>query len=84
LFRRSPDKNAALAKNKKGPQLQILQGAKGFRYINYQNRPHEISENPMDSPKIRNAVFCAVILEEFVKELAAYSQEQAVLAHLEV
>lgn len=38
----------------------------------------------MDSPKIRNAVFCAVILEEFVKELAAYSQEQAVLAHMEI
>lgn len=38
----------------------------------------------MDSPKIRNAVFCAVILEEFVKELAAYSQEQAVLAQSEV
>ncbi|XP_056012705.1 FHF complex subunit HOOK-interacting protein 1B-like isoform X4 [Ostrea edulis] len=84
LFRRSPDKRAALAKSKKGPQLQILQSAKGFRYINYQNRPHEISENPMDSPKIRNAVFCAVILEEFVKELAAYSQEQAVLAHMEI
>ncbi|XP_062576327.1 FHF complex subunit HOOK-interacting protein 1B-like isoform X2 [Saccostrea cucullata] len=78
--RRSPDKRAT----KKGPQLQVLQGAKGFRYINYQNRPHEISQNPMDAPKIRNAVFCAVILEEFVKELAAYSQEQAVLAHSEI
>ncbi|XP_061164150.1 FHF complex subunit HOOK-interacting protein 1B-like isoform X2 [Saccostrea echinata] len=78
--RRSPDKRA----NKKGPQLQVLQGAKGFRYINYQNKPHEISQNPMDAPKIRNAVFCAVILEEFVKELAAYSQEQAVLAHTEI
>lgn len=84
LFRRSPDKRAILPKAKKGPQVQILQGARGFRYINYQNRPHDISENPMDSPKIRNAVFCAVILEEFVKELAAYSQEQAVLAQSEV
>lgn len=84
LFRRSPDKRAILPKAKKGPQVQILQGARGFRYINYQNRPHDISENPMDSPKIRNAVFCAVILEEFVKELAAFSQEQAVLAQSEV
>lgn len=84
LFRRSPVKRADLPRAKKGPQVQILQGARGFRYINYQNRPHDISENPMDSPKIRNAVFCAVILEEFVKELAAYSQEQAVLAQSEV
>lgn len=84
MFRRSPVKRADLPRAKKGPQVQILQGARGFRYINYQNRPHDISENPMDSPKIRNAVFCAVILEEFVKELAAYSQEQAVLAQSEV
>ena len=84
LFRRSPDKRTALSRNKKGPQLQVLQGARGFRYINYQNRPPDVTENPMNSPKIRNALFCAVILEEFVKELAAYSQEQAVLAHVEV
>nr|XP_022324300.1 FTS and Hook-interacting protein-like isoform X2 [Crassostrea virginica] len=84
LFRRSPDKRTALSRNSKGPQLQVLQGARGFRYINYQNRPPDVTENPMNSPKIRNALFCAVILEEFVKELAAYSQEQAVLAHVEV
>jgi hypothetical protein len=36
----------------------------------------------MDSPKTRNSVYCALILDEFVKELAAICQEHAVLIKL--
>ena len=34
---------------------------------------------PGESVKTRNAVYCAIVMEEFVKELAALSQEHSVL-----
>lgn len=80
LFRRTPNsqrKNTNLKTGKGAPQLQIIPGGKGYRYVN--QRQQTILENPMDSPKTRNSVYCAVILDEFVKELAAICQEHAVL-----
>ena len=34
----------------------------------------------METLKTKNAVYCALVLEEFVKELAALSQEHGVMA----
>lgn len=33
----------------------------------------------MESVKAKNAIFCAVILEEFLKELAAIAQEHSII-----
>lgn len=80
LFRRTPNSQGKVTNLKAGkgaPHLQIIPGGKGYRYVN--QRQQTILENPMDSPKTRNSVYCAVILDEFVKELAAICQEHAVL-----
>ena len=78
LFKRSPgDKKATLPPGKRGNNLEIIPGNKGFRYIN--KRPEPPKPNQGESTKTRNAVYCAIVMEEFVKELAALSQEHAVL-----
>lgn len=78
LFRRSPDKRQSVPQRRKGgPQIEIIQSRTGFRYIN--RHPVEPLGDPMESSKIRHAVFCALVLDEFVKELAALSQEHATL-----
>ncbi|CAC5380908.1 Protein FAM160A1,FTS and Hook-interacting protein,UPF0518 protein CPIJ015043,FTS and Hook-interacting protein homolog [Mytilus coruscus] len=80
LFRRTPNSQRKTSNYKAGkgaPQLQIIPGGKGYRYVN--QRQQNIPDNPMDSPKTRHSVYCAVILDEFVKELAAICQEHAVL-----
>ena len=65
-----------------GRRIQIMEDNKGFRYINRQSQSPD--NNPvaekMESVKTKNAVYCALVLEEFLKELAAISQEHAVLA----
>lgn len=78
LFRRNPnDKKVGSTTGGKGTKLEILAGNKGMRYI---NRKHEEKrEQQVESIKTRNAVYCAIVLEEFVKELAALTQEHAVL-----
>lgn len=53
---------------------------KGFRYFNRTDSPQDSEENPLEALKTKNAVYCAVVLDEFLKELAALSQEHAVLS----
>lgn len=80
LFRRGPNsqRNPTNLKGK-GAQLQIIPGGKGYRYVNQRQPSVPDNRDPMDSPKTHNSVYCAVILDEFVKELAAICQEHAVL-----
>ncbi len=62
----------------KDSRLQLLGDGKGARFI---NRPTDGSASlgdKMESVKTKNAVYCALVLEEFLKELAAISQEHAV------
>ena len=63
-----------------GRRLQITDDNKGFRYINRQASENNPVAEKMESVKTKNAVYCALVLEEFLKELAAISQEHAVLA----
>ena len=48
------------------------------------NRLESMSEaeesNPIEALRTKNAVYCALVLEEFIKELSALSQEHAVLS----
>lgn len=59
--------------------LERMPGGRGYRYINQQSPNEHFESNPMDNAKTRNAVYCAIVLEEFLKELAALSQEHSVL-----
>ena len=63
-----------------GRRIQITDDNKGFRYINRQSPENNPIAEKMESVKTKNAVYCALVLEEFLKELAAISQEHAVLA----
>lgn len=79
LFRRSPLGNKKPTNPRGDPRLQILGDGKGIRYIN--RTMQELATNDkMESVKTKNAVYCALVLEEFLKELAAVSQEHAVLS----
>lgn len=63
------------------PVLERIVGGTGYRFVNSRSPPSNlIPENPLESLKTKNAVFCALILEEFVKELASLAQEHAVLS----
>ncbi|XP_052282606.1 FHF complex subunit HOOK interacting protein 1B-like isoform X3 [Dreissena polymorpha] len=78
LFRRnSKDKKTEQNMSTKGTKIEILSGNKGIRYMN--KRPEDRPFNPAESSKTRNAVYCAIVLEEFVKELAALTQEHSIL-----
>ncbi|ESP03652.1 hypothetical protein LOTGIDRAFT_137063 [Lottia gigantea] len=80
LFRKnSPKRPSTLASTKKGSQLQRvpLRGGVGYRYIN--SKQTESLDSPEGTLKTWNAVYCAIVLEEFLKELAALAQEHAVL-----
>ena len=59
--------------------LERMPGGRGYRYINQQSPNEHFESNPMDNLKTRNAVYCAIVLEEFLKELAALAQEHSVL-----
>ncbi len=64
------------------PRLQLLGDKRGFRYVSKAQSPPPVTESPastMEALKKKNAVYCALVLEEFLKELAAISQEHAVL-----
>ncbi len=66
-----------------GRRIQLMDDNKGIRYINRQSPDHGASTaqtEKMESVKTKNAVYCALVLEEFLKELAALSQEHAALA----
>ena len=62
-----------------GRRIQLMDDNKAIRYINRQSPDHP-AVSKMESVKTKNAVYCALVLEEFLKELAAISQEHAVLA----
>ncbi|KAK7467867.1 hypothetical protein BaRGS_00036904 [Batillaria attramentaria] len=57
----------------KGQHLQRVEvaGGVGYRFIN--SIQQDTPENPEESIKTWNAVYCALVLEEFLKELAALS-----------
>ncbi|XP_033743484.1 FTS and Hook-interacting protein-like isoform X2 [Pecten maximus] len=80
LFRRSPvgTKRPIAPPRRGAPQMEMVPG-RGYRYVHRQKPPEPVLTNPMDSSKTRNIVYCALILEEFVKELASFSQEHSVL-----
>jgi len=64
--------------SKKG-HLQTIND--GYKFINRgQNSEPRNDERGLESVKTKNAVYCALVLEEFLKELAAICQEHAVLA----
>ena len=76
FFRRNTPGRASLPTQSR---LQFLSNKKGFRYNNRQLTPAEPQPaNDLETLKTKNAVYCALVLEEFVKELAAISQEHAV------
>ncbi|XP_074649833.1 FHF complex subunit HOOK-interacting protein 1B-like isoform X2 [Tubulanus polymorphus] len=75
FFRRSPQPD----KDRKGQRLEkLLHG--GYRYINSRPIIQPIQPDPAESIKVKNSVYAAIVLEEFLKELAAISQEHAVLS----
>ena len=81
LFRRTPKKaGAGGGGSGQGQQLQRVEvgGGVAYRFINSQ-QTKEGQESGEDSLKAWNAVYCALVLEEFLKELAALSQEHSVL-----
>ncbi|KAK6173238.1 hypothetical protein SNE40_016726 [Patella caerulea] len=87
LFRKSSPKSGrpeslSSGSGGKGTQLQRvpLKSGVGYRYIN--SKHAESPDSPEGSIKTWNAVYCAIVLEEFLKELAALAQEHAVL-HLD-
>ena len=51
----------------------------GARYINRRPEVKSAGDGLVESAKTRNAVYCALVIEEFVKELAALAQEHSVL-----
>ena len=77
LFRRSSLGNKKSAG--RDTRLQILSDGKGIRYIN-KAVSEAAANDKLESVKTKNAVYCALVLEEFLKELAAISQEHAVLS----
>ena len=74
LFRR----NSPHSKNK-GFNSRLQNIGDGYRYINRGASSDNKSEaDHMESVKTKNAVYSAIVLEEFLKELAAVCQEHAV------
>ncbi|XP_054723761.1 FHF complex subunit HOOK interacting protein 1B-like [Uloborus diversus] len=61
----------------KEPSLESISDGHGYRYI---SKPNPFSlEGEMEAVKARNAILCAVVLEEFLKELAAIAQEHSII-----
>jgi len=68
-------------------QLQATQDGRGFRYYSQPNSistAQTLDDDPIfnemtraEATKLKNAVFSAIVLEEFLKELAAMAQEHA-------
>ncbi|KAL8598764.1 hypothetical protein ACOMHN_033327 [Nucella lapillus] len=79
LFRRTPKQRQGQAGGSgrgRGQHLQRVPGGVGYRFINSLASP-----DAHQSPDIKTwkAVYCALVLEEFLKELAALSLEHSVL-----
>ncbi|ELT88159.1 hypothetical protein CAPTEDRAFT_183880 [Capitella teleta] len=60
-------------------RLQLLGDNKGFRYLNLRGGRSD-AVDPMEAVRTKNAVYCALVLEEFLKELSAVAQQHSVLA----
>ncbi|XP_067134483.1 LOW QUALITY PROTEIN: FHF complex subunit HOOK-interacting protein 1B-like [Centruroides vittatus] len=61
----------------KQPILESIPDGQGYRYI---SKPSpDAPEGKLETIKTKNAVLCAVVLEEFLKELAAITQEHGVI-----
>ncbi|GBM90497.1 FTS and Hook-interacting protein [Araneus ventricosus] len=67
----------------KEPMLESISDGQGYRSsrnLKYVSKPTPYSlEGEMESVKAKNAIFCAVVLEEFLKELAAIAQEHSII-----
>lgn len=61
----------------RGPSLESISDGQGYRY--FTKPTPDALEGEMESVKTRNAILCAVVLEEFLKELAAIAQEHSVI-----
>ncbi|KAG8196983.1 hypothetical protein JTE90_013132 [Oedothorax gibbosus] len=61
----------------KEPVLESIADGQGYRYVS-KPTPYSL-EGEMESLKARNAILCAVVLEEFLKELAAIAQEHSII-----
>ncbi|BFZ24048.1 hypothetical protein BsWGS_27087 [Bradybaena similaris] len=89
IFRRSPGREKmTLGKgSKKQPQTEQVQATdpSGYPYFNSHGGPDLSgsssipSDGNLQSLTTWNAVYCALVLDEFLKELAALSQEHSVL-----
>jgi len=49
-----------------------------LRFINIRENHQSISVNEWDDPKTRHIAYCAVVFNEFLKELAAITLEHSV------
>ena len=76
-FFRRHNSNANKGRLLGNKNLQLI--GDGYRFINRPSPPPDGSQDHMESVKTKNAVYCALVLEEFLKELAAVCQEHAVL-----
>jgi hypothetical protein len=64
--------------NKKAEEKKIIFFCVFFRFINIRDHNQTNSINEWDDPKTRNIAYCAVIYNEFLKELAAITLEHSV------
>lgn len=48
------------------------------RFQHQHRKAQDSPEATLESMKTKNVVYCAIVLEEFLKELAAISQEHSV------
>ncbi|CAM1302857.1 FAM160A1 (predicted) [Pycnogonum litorale] len=58
-------------------ELESIAEGQGYRYIN--KRSPDAPEEKLEWLKTKNAVLCAIVVEEFVKELASISQEHHIV-----
>jgi hypothetical protein len=54
----------------------VVQGSKGFKYFSH--KAMESQEATLDAMRTKNVVYCAILLSQFLQELAAISQEHPV------
>ena len=65
----------------KSPLSRLQAEGSNYRYTNV--KPQDVAEQEA-SLKTKNAVYCALVLEEFLKELAAVAQEHAAADMIDV
>ena len=77
-------RSGSMRKRQSNQQARLQIGRKGsFHYINRAPSPSPSVSTSVEANleliRTKNAVYCAVVLDEFLKELAAISQEHAVV-----